>query len=332
MQLAYEKIMAWQRNPKVSIVIPVYNGADYLREAIDSALAQTYKNIEVLVVNDGSADGGVTENIAMSYGNEIRYFYKGNGGVASALNAGIRLMSGEYFSWLSHDDVYYPEKVAAQVAELRKLPQPSVLYSNYDVIDCQSRVLRRVVIKPYAPHEFRQALIYDNPIHGCSALVPRICFEHLGMFDERLRTTQDYDLWFRMAKEYEFLHMPVVLLKSREHAGQGTITMSTIHIHECNEYLVSGMKKLVMEQVARGESNESSDIFVANCAINFRRRGFSLAARHALMEVKKSAGGWKMLIMHTHYRSLLLSYLNCWVKSLCQRVRLELFHSKRYSV
>ncbi|MBO5570669.1 MAG: glycosyltransferase, partial [Clostridia bacterium] len=75
--------------PKVSIVIPVYNGANFLREAIDSALGQTYPNIEILVVNDGSDDGGETESIALSYGNQIRYFRKENGGVATALNFGI---------------------------------------------------------------------------------------------------------------------------------------------------------------------------------------------------------------------------------------------------
>ena len=84
-------------NPLVSIVIPVYNGSDYLREAIDSALAQTYANIEVLVINDGSKDNGATESIALSYGDRIRYFNKENGGVASALNMGIEQMKGDYF-------------------------------------------------------------------------------------------------------------------------------------------------------------------------------------------------------------------------------------------
>ena len=107
-------------NPKVSILIPAYNGANYMREAIDSALAQTYKNSEVILVNDGSKDNGDTEAIARSYGDKIRYFHKENGGVASALNLGIRKMTGEYFSWLSHDDVYYPHKIETQINFLSK--------------------------------------------------------------------------------------------------------------------------------------------------------------------------------------------------------------------
>ena len=93
-------------NPLVSIVIPVYNGSNYLREAINSALNQTYKNIEIVVVNDGSTDGGLTEQVAKSFGDKIRYFSKENGGCGSALNCGIDAMKGGYFSWLSHDDLY----------------------------------------------------------------------------------------------------------------------------------------------------------------------------------------------------------------------------------
>lgn len=84
-------------DPLVSIIIPVYNGSNYMREAIDSALAQTYSNIEIIVVNDGSNDDGETRNIALSYGDKIRYFEKENGGVSTALNLGIKNMGGIFF-------------------------------------------------------------------------------------------------------------------------------------------------------------------------------------------------------------------------------------------
>ena len=102
--------MAEERVPLVSIVIPVYRGANYMREAIDSALGQSWPRCEVIVVNDGSPDGGETERIALSYGDRIRYIAKENGGVSTALNEGIRQMKGEYFSWLSHDDEYRNKK------------------------------------------------------------------------------------------------------------------------------------------------------------------------------------------------------------------------------
>ena len=105
---------------KVTIIIPVYNGSNYVREAIDSALAQTYKNIEILVVNDGSTDEGATRDICLSYGDKITYYEKENGGVSTALNLGIEKMTGDYFSWLSHDDLYYPDKIEKQMKELEK--------------------------------------------------------------------------------------------------------------------------------------------------------------------------------------------------------------------
>jgi hypothetical protein len=105
-------------NPKVSIVIPVYHGSDYLRTAVDSALGQTYSKIEVIVVNDGSTDDGATRAVCLSYDDRIKYYEKTNGHVASALNFGIRHMSGEYFSWLSHDVYYQPERIALQVTAL----------------------------------------------------------------------------------------------------------------------------------------------------------------------------------------------------------------------
>ncbi len=93
-------------NPLVSIIIPVYNGANYVEEAIKSALAQTYKKIEVVVINDGSTDK--TEEIVKKYLKKVRYYKKTNGGVATALNFGISKARGSYISWLSHDDLYYP--------------------------------------------------------------------------------------------------------------------------------------------------------------------------------------------------------------------------------
>lgn len=181
----------------VSIIIPVYNGANYLKEAIDSALSQTYDHIEVIVINDGSTDEGETEKIALSYGDKVRYFRKCNGGVASALNMGINKMRGEYVSWLSHDDVFYPDKIASQIAFLHSQTSPeTILYGDYDLINAQSEIIEAIdLIDPPQPGHMCFALTVRYPIHGCTTLIPRRCFERVGMFNEDLRTTQDYELW-----------------------------------------------------------------------------------------------------------------------------------------
>ncbi len=215
--------------PLVSIVIPVYNGANYLREAIDSALAQTYENIEIIVVNDGSRDDGATEAIALSYGDKIRYILKENGGCSSALNTGIANMKGEYFSWLSHDDKYTPEKIACQVALINDQNKESIFMCGSDFIDKDSNPLDRPT-HPWgnASLTAEQALSRmwsGKGISGCALLIPRVLFERYGDFRTDILYMQDYDMWYRLFLE----GTPIVCcdtlgVLSRVHAMQTTVT------------------------------------------------------------------------------------------------------------
>jgi len=207
--------------PKISIIIPVYNGADYLAQAIDSALAQTYKNREIIVVNDGSSDSGATEDVALSYGEKIHYITKENGGVASALNVGIQHMQGDYFSWLSHDDLYVESKLESQVKFLSGMKNKKViLYGNYDLIDADGGLIHAVKMNHDLITANRFYPVLRGAINGCSMLIPKECFVTHGLFDESLKTTQDYDLWFKMLRTEKFIHMPAVLMKSRFHDEQ----------------------------------------------------------------------------------------------------------------
>lgn len=234
--------------PLVSIVIPVYNGANYLAEAIDSALDQTYQNVEILVINDGSKDEGATRNIALSYGDKIRYFEKENGGVATALNLGIEKMKGAYFSWLSHDDKYFPDKIEKQVNFLSGLTNKEViLYSDLEYIDEDSTFLSQLRFPHYPPENFRPAFILYDLISGCTLLIPKICFETCGIFDIKLRTTQDYDLWFRIAEKFDFIHQPDILILSRQHENQDTIKLNNI-INEEKDKLHSHFIKTITEK------------------------------------------------------------------------------------
>src|SRR4051794_3824327 len=121
--------------PRVTICMPVYNGGSYFKLALQSALAQDYGNLEIVVVNDGSTDAGGTEQIALSYGDRVRYFAQENRGVAGALNTALSQMTGEYFAWLSHDDLHLPHKTSSQIAFLRRLGRSrACLFSDYDLI------------------------------------------------------------------------------------------------------------------------------------------------------------------------------------------------------
>ncbi len=211
---------------KVSIIIPVYNGSNYMKEAIDSALNQTYKNIEVIVVNDGSKDDGKTDTIAKSYGNKIRYFIKKNGGVSTALNYGISKMTGDYFSWLSHDDLYKPDKVETQINYLldNNLGNDVILFSDYYLIDKDGKVISECVKPHQEIVDKPEYALYRGHINGNSVLIPKEAFKKCGLFDEELRCSQDYLLWYEMMKKYKFVHIPKMLICSRVHGKQVTET------------------------------------------------------------------------------------------------------------
>ncbi len=220
----------------VSVAIPVYNGANYMREAIDSVLAQTYPNVEVLVVNDGSRDGGATEEIGRSYGDRIRYFSKPNGGVASALNLALEKSKGEYFCWLSHDDIYLPEKVAKEMEKLLSFPERNaVVFCDYDVISPEGKYLHGSP-KPYSfpPHQAAYHLILSQWLHCCTILAPKSLYIENGKFREDLPTTQDYDLLVKIGLKYPFVEIPDVLLKARSHPEQGSLVLG--HIEEIERF------------------------------------------------------------------------------------------------
>lgn len=267
--------------PKVSIVIPVFNGANYLREAIDSALAQTYTNIEVLVINDGSDDDGKTEKIAKSYGEKIRYLYKPNGGVATALNAGIDHAAGDYISWLSHDDLYYPQKIETQIAALAAMPSPdTIIYSDYEMIGPDHALLKAVRLDAPISADLRQTflrLLFLASVHGCSLLVPKKCFIDVGYFDAALRTTQDYDLWFRMLhRHYEFRHIPEMLIRSRIHSEQGTHSLYGIHHKEAENLYVDAVN-MFYDDIARMHAKNIVDL-----VIDLRNRRLKKASQQLL--------------------------------------------------
>lgn len=304
-------------NPLVTIIIPVFNGSNYLRDAIDSALAQTYENIEILVVNDGSIDEGKTREIALSYSDKIKYFEKENGGVASALNVAIENMHGDYFSWLSHDDVYYANKIEKQINYLTNNNKPNViLFSDYDIIDNNGKYICSRAMPDIIHQDFRLWITIENILHGCTLLIPKECFIRCGRFNESLKTTQDYDLWFRLAEYYDFIRVPETLVKSRYHSEQTTKIISSKVIEECNLLMISFCEQLKHHKY-------ENNIVIAN---SFYRRGFFLSSYVAYKKIFNNTP-WLSLRKKIGYITMILKSL---LKMLLQNKYLlkYLFHNK----
>lgn len=219
---------------KVSIIIPVYNGSNFLAEAIDSALGQSYDNKEIIVINDGSNDNGETDQIAKSYGERIIYHFKNNGGVASALNLGIQKMTGEYFSWLSHDDLYAKTKIEDQISYLNSLEKNDnvIVACNSSTIYDNGLKRNSAIDKDIFNRHFDIFLSCSAKVglNGCSLLIPVTALKDAGGFNESLPVTQDYDLWRRLSKTNTFKLLDKQLVMYRDHPQQDSLTKADLSL------------------------------------------------------------------------------------------------------
>lgn len=260
-------------NPKVSILIPVYNGSDFLSFAIESALNQSYKNLEIIVINDGSNDSGLTEKIALSYGDKIRYCSKPNGGVASALNLGIKISRGDYISWLSHDDLFVKNKIKWQVKVLENSNKNKIIiYGDYSIFYDKSS-LGTTNVKLKKTSNFRYFLTSESTLHGCTLLIPKKAFIDCGFFNTHLITTQDYEMWFRLSMKYTFIHISKILVKARQHQNQGSKKMQQIAHRECDALFFQCIEKMTKPEIILGGNNSLSYGY-SKLAFNMAMRGF----------------------------------------------------------
>ena len=280
-------------SPLVSVVIPVYNGANFLAKAIDSALEQTYENIEIIVINDGSSDDGASQAIIETYHPKIRSFSKPNGGVASALNLGILDASGEFVSWLSHDDEYLPGKIQSQIDVLAKRSMKSVVYSGYHLINPKSRIIGTInPAELMAPEKLDDSLypLMRMLIHGCSLLIPREAFFNIGMFDESLVHTQDYTLWFEIFRAYGLVFDPNILTLSRVHKNQSSKTVQG-QISEGDALWIGFLGKPTVDEITRMSGSDFE--FYREMASLLSLTPYQKAYEHAeLLE----ANAWKKLM------------------------------------
>lgn len=251
-----------------------------------SALEQTYKNIEIIVVNDGSKDNGETDKIALSFGKKIRYFTKQNGGVASALNLGIKQMTGEYFSWLSHDDLYLKDKISTQINILSSLQSSSraILYSDYALLTKDENSILPIRIRKI--DSFRYWLTMESQLNGCTLLIPYSILKEFNGFDEKLKTVQDYDLWFKIAGKYPFIHIPQILVKSRIHAGQDSIQKQSLAFNETSALLAKFVKFLHPQEIFVYQNQSLGEAYL-NIAKRMWIRGFARAGKIASVRAYK---------------------------------------------
>lgn len=201
----------------ISIIIPCYNQGQFLADAIQSALIQSYPHKEIIVVNDGSTDN--TADVARSFAHAVHYIEQPNQGISGARNAGIRYCKGEYVSFLDSDDVYLEDTLATTVSYLENHPHiflvcgDALLLRNGTVLGLKSSISGR----PRNHRNFRweTAEYYATP---STVTVRRLCFERTGLFAESLtRGAEDWHMWVRMSRHFDMSYIDKPLIYYRLH-------------------------------------------------------------------------------------------------------------------
>jgi glycosyltransferase involved in cell wall biosynthesis len=210
----------------VSVVIPTYNCASYVTATIESVLVQTYRNWEIIVVDDGSTDD--TLGALAPYGDKISYYHQNQSGVPTARNLGIQHARGDLVAFLDADDIWFPEKLSAQVGALLQFPEAGLAFSDMLAFDAGGVITdayihslgnwfekHRIAAADMAYGWLYRELLYTNDIATSTVLVRKDVLDEVGPMDETLRMGDDYDLWLRIARDSKFVFVNQKLIKYR---------------------------------------------------------------------------------------------------------------------
>ena len=206
-------------NDLVSVIVPSYNMAHFLPQAVQSALAQSYPSLEVLIVDDGSTDD--TPQVVRQWQGDarVRVHRQANGGLSDARNQGIARTRGPFIALLDADDTWTRDKLAQQMRLFAGRADVGVVYSNFELMDREGNALAR---GPMRMHRgwVSGALLIENFVPASSAVVRRECFARHGGFDTRLRTGEDYDRWLRLSPHCQFDFVAEPAIRYRIWGGQ----------------------------------------------------------------------------------------------------------------
>ena len=275
-------------SPVVSVVIPTYNNAAHLLGAIDSALNQTFADLEVLVIDDGSTDD--TAAVCAAYGDRIRYFRQENAGSATARNRGIAESTGEFIAFLDGDDIWEPEKIAVQLAFMREHPQFALTYTDKSWMNDDGRPI------PcdhdgwnYPSGDLLDILVVNNYISSSSlVMVRRDCLDEVGVFDEHpdMRCSQDVNLWLRIAGRHQIGFVPRKLAWYRYHSGGTSRNLRLTYVGKM--YNVAMVRRLFAPErpqllpLLRRREHEIN-VMYANSFLHARQLGWARRCLGALL-------------------------------------------------
>ncbi len=203
-----------QIHPKISVIIAAYNSEKTIRQTIESVLKQTFNDFELIIINDGSTDSTL-EVILQFQDSRIKVFSFENAGGNVSRNRGLERASGEFVSFLDADDIWTPDKLESQLHALQANPQAAVAYSWTDYIDEQGKFIVSGTHITANGNVYEQLIVSNFLENGSNPLIHREALVQLGGFDEELPAAQDWDMWLRLAQNFDFIAVPCVQILYR---------------------------------------------------------------------------------------------------------------------
>lgn len=206
------------RTPLVSVVMPTHNMARFLGEALQSILCQTYPQLEVHVIDDGSTDNPREAIASLLEDRRVHFHTIPQSGQGKAKNVGIRASRGEFIAFLDADDLWVPDKLERQLPLFTR-PEIGVVYSDFERVDVNGRPIE-TFRGPVHVGRITNQLLIENFVTGMASVVRRECFDAVGLFDEVIPMGIDYDLWLRISTKFEFEYLDYVTYLYRFWGGQ----------------------------------------------------------------------------------------------------------------
>lgn len=207
-------------SPKVSVVMAAYNAADFIAEAINSILSQTYTNFELIIVNDGSTDNTDIALSSLISDKRIIYIAQKNAGQTIAKNNGIKAATGEVIGFCDADDYWHPEKLRIQMGILQSDPKIGVVYSDIQAINHKGEIIPPSQAFSGKEGNILTDLVFDNFIPFGSVILRKECLKEHGLFNESYRMGIDWDLWLRISTSWQFKYTTERLYFYRQWDGQ----------------------------------------------------------------------------------------------------------------
>jgi glycosyltransferase involved in cell wall biosynthesis len=221
--------MKSNKAPKISVIIPVYNGEKTIRETIASVLKQTESDFELIVINDGSQDSTL-DVIASIQDARLQVFSYPNAGVAASRNRGLCQASGDFISFLDADDLWTPDKLEAQLKALEENPQAAVAYSWTDHIDESSQFLSPGPHVALSGDIYARLLLGNFLSNGSNVLIRAHALTAVGGFEESLAPAEDWDMWLRLAARYQFVAVPFTHILYRISTASASCNLSKMEV------------------------------------------------------------------------------------------------------